>query len=133
MRQTLDEMNAKKGNELYLEWLERNHKTIDPSNYKMVMNMQAHDVALNYSTAPKRQQMKQALHMRRFTSNQTLEPPYIGGSMADCKEFLLPDIHNLPPQGETKVTGRWKNDAVLQAMDKIKRNEVFKALREANG
>ena len=58
MRQTLDEMNAKKGNELYLEWLERNHKTIDPSNYKMVMNMQAHDVALNYSTAPKRQQMK---------------------------------------------------------------------------
>ena len=48
-RDTLTEVNAKKANELYLQWLERNHKKIDPSNYKMAMNMQAHDLALNYS------------------------------------------------------------------------------------
>ena len=43
VRQTLDELNAKKGSELYLQWLDRNHNKIDPSNYKAFMNMQAHD------------------------------------------------------------------------------------------
>ena len=51
VRETLDEVNCKKANELYLQWLERNHKKIDPSNYKMALNMQAHDLALNYSNA----------------------------------------------------------------------------------
>lgn len=61
VRQTLDELNAKKGNELYLQWLDRNNNKIDPSNYKLFLNMQAHDQALNYSNEESRLKTRQVL------------------------------------------------------------------------
>ena len=72
VRQTLDELNAKKGNELYLQWLDRNHNKIDPSNYKAFMNMQAHDQALNYSNEENRTKIKQVLNSRNYTSSTSL-------------------------------------------------------------
>ena len=76
--------------------------------------------------------MKQVLHQRRYTSNNTLQPPFLGGGMADCKDFLLPEIHNMQLDHETSLKGKWKNETMLKALDNIKRDEVFKALREAN-
>ena len=52
--------------------------------------------------------------------------------MAQCKDFLLPDIHNMRLEHETSLKGRWKNEGMLHALNNIKRDEVFKALREAN-
>ena len=52
--------------------------------------------------------------------------------MADCKEFLLPDIQNMHLNQETKSKGKWKDQAMLKALDNIKRDEIFKALRHAN-
>ena len=33
---------------------------------------------------------------------------------------------------ETKSKGKWKDQAMLKALDNIKRDEIFKALRHAN-
>ena len=96
------------------------------------MNMQAHDLALNYSNEENRTKIKQVLNQRKYTSNTTLQPPYIGGGMASCKDFLLPEIQNMQLNQETKSKGKWKDQAMLKALDNIKRDEIFKALRHAN-
>ena len=95
VRKTLEDTQSRKASELYLQWLEMNHLKIDPANYKIAMNMQAHDLAMNYSNADQRAKMKHVLHARRYTSNQTLQPPSIGGGMAHCSDFLLPEINSM--------------------------------------
>lgn len=52
--------------------------------------------------------------------------------MADCKNFLLPELHDMHLDHETKLKGKWKDEAMLKALDNIKRDEIFKALRHAN-
>ena len=84
-----------------MQWLDRNHGKIDPSNYKMFLNMQAHDQALNYSNEESRLKTRHVLNQRRYTSNTTLQPPYIGGGMADCKEYLLPQLHSIQSNQQT--------------------------------
>lgn len=39
IRQQFTQMNQEKGNELYLEWLERNQDTVDLVNKKMSLNL----------------------------------------------------------------------------------------------
>ena len=52
--------------------------------------------------------------------------------MADCKNFLLPELNDIHLDHETKLKGKWKDEAMLKALDNIKRDEIFKALRHAN-
>ena len=52
--------------------------------------------------------------------------------MADCKEFFLPELHNIQSNRQIQSKGKWKDEAMLKALDNIKRDEIFKALRQAN-
>ena len=65
-------MNKEKGNELYLEWLERNQDNVDQVNKKISLNLQANDRALQYSNDTSRKNLRNNLNMRRYTTNATL-------------------------------------------------------------
>ena len=65
-------MNKEKGNELYLEWLERNQDNVDLVNKKISLNLRANDSALQYSNDTSRKNLRNNLNMRRYTTNATL-------------------------------------------------------------
>lgn len=54
MKQDITKMKKEKGNELYLEWLERNSLNVDLSNKKLALNVFSNDTALEYSNEASR-------------------------------------------------------------------------------
>ena len=61
IREQLNQLNQAKGNELYLEWLERNQDNVDLVNRKISLNLQTHDQALQYSNDQNRSSLKKQL------------------------------------------------------------------------
>ena len=72
IRQQFNQMHQEKGNELYLEWLERNQDSVDLINRKMSLNLQSNDRAFKYSNDTSRNNLRNHLNMRRYTTNATL-------------------------------------------------------------
>ena len=65
-------LNAEKGNELYLEWLERNQDTVDMLNRKISLNMRANEQGLKFSNETSRASLRNNLVMRRYTTGASL-------------------------------------------------------------
>ena len=79
--------------------------------------------------------VKQNLHNRRYTSDTDLQPEaMLGGMQVQYGGLLLPEIDSreqfapIPPQANSKpdLERQWKSNAVLKALDKIKKDEVAK-------
>ena len=61
IREQLNQLHQAKGNELYLEWLERNQDNVDLVNRKISLNLQTHDQALYFSNDQNRSALKKQL------------------------------------------------------------------------
>lgn len=77
IRDQFVKQNQEKGNELYLEWLERNQDTVDLVNKKLSLNLQSNDRAFKYSNDTSRNKLRENLNLRRYTTNGSLQPPSI--------------------------------------------------------
>lgn len=75
MKQDITKMKKEKGNELYLEWLERNAMNVDTTNKKQALNYFSNDSALVHSNEALKQSVRNNLTQRRYTTNATLQPP----------------------------------------------------------
>ena len=75
IRTQLEQAKTEKGNELYLEWLERNQENIDQPNKKMSLNIRANDEVLSLSNEKARARQRNNLSLRRYTTNASLQPP----------------------------------------------------------
>ena len=61
IREQFNQLHKAKGNELYLEWLERNQDSVDLVNKKISLNLQTHDQALHFSNDQNRSALKKQL------------------------------------------------------------------------
>ena len=61
MRDQYTEIKHLKGNEIYLEWLEKNHGKLDPLNHKLAMNLQSNDKALAFSNEKQRSDIRNVM------------------------------------------------------------------------
>lgn len=113
VKEQMNDIKGLKGNELYLNWLEKNHSRLDKQNHVVAMNLYSNDEALSLSNEKKKREMRNRLKERKFTLDGSLQPVHFGGGMASDKEFLLPEINALHKRNQVGAATERKLESDL--------------------